>query len=1031
MLENLVKNKIAFWIMIIFIGFWAGIYSFLNIPKEDSPAMDIPMFVVNTINPWADPEAIESQITNKLEDEFKSISWIKKIESVSNPNVSTVIVSFNDNKSIADAKLDLDSAVWKTSLPSWASNPIIKQISPDDVAAYSFSIAWNYVAKNIYEKSKTLEDEIKKIEWISEIIVTWKPEKKINIFLDEKKINEFWLDIKNIQKLLSNIFIKQPIWKKDIWGNLYNYEITTFESDLDKFLEQLKQTDLLSYNSQSIKLKDVANIYFEEVSNTEKSFIIKNNDDLNSISFDVKIAPGKDVESIIKQISKKIENFKKKNPELKIFETFSKLTQINDVFDTFVSNFRQSWLIILFILVLFVGFRISFWVTIAFPLVYFLTFICLMFMWYTFNNIVSFALVLSLWIMVDNLIVISEWIANELKSDKNIDFWQALSNTFKNYSFSIVAWTLTTIAMFVPILFMLSWTIWKYIAPMSTTIIITLTASIFTAFFLLPVILKKTLSSKWWTKVPYFWRKLEKVSEMLWSFSKIFIKSKKRAFATVVLFWVFFSISIWAIWAGFIKQDFLPPSDQDNIWINIKFPSWFSSEKTQEQTSKILKDVKWFLDEKYPNYVDFYYVNIWNVYSTNAVWWASNITADSQSYINLKLISWDDRNTKSYKISENLQSFINKNIKNKYPSIKNIYTVSWMSLGWWKDIWFSIVWDNLKEIANYIEKIKPEIEKINGIYNLTTNLEFTNWKIKYFLDANKIQKNQASLESFLLLFASIKNSDYFPNWIPLKKFTEFWKDDVTMTLFTNYKGNIEDLKVWENFISQISKEKDLETELKNIQHLDTKLQISLEADKSSDIALWAITTKIDEIIKENPLPENLSFKYNSNISDQKKSTWDLWAALWVWVLLMFLILVWQFNSIWISLIVLTSTLLSVIWIVAFLWMFGLSFSFPAQLWIFWVIWVWVNNAILFTDLFNTKKQKDLKKDLSDTITQRFPAIFLTTFTTIAWLVTLAIKDELWWSLAIAFMWWLAVNVFITLIYLPAFFLLVTKPKDKN
>ena len=123
---------------------------------------------------------------------------------------------------------------------------------------------------------------------------------------------------------------------------MYNYEITTFENNLDKFLEQLKQTDLLSYNSQSIKLKDVANVYLEEASNTEKSFIVKNDDDLNSISFDVKIAPGKDVESIIKQISEKIENFKKKNPELKVFETFSKLTQINDVFDTFVSNFWQS-----------------------------------------------------------------------------------------------------------------------------------------------------------------------------------------------------------------------------------------------------------------------------------------------------------------------------------------------------------------------------------------------------------------------------------------------------------------------------------------------------------------------------------------------------------------------------------------------------------------------------------------------------------------------------------------------------------------
>ena len=1023
------KNKIVFFWMIIFMWFIVWIYSFFTIPKENSPAMDIPMFVVNTVNPGADPKSIENQITNKLEDEFKSISWIKRLESVSNPNFSTIIVTFNDSKNINDAKLELDSAVNKASLPQNIKKPVIKQVSPDDIAVYSFSIAWNNLSKDIYKKAKDLENEIKSIEWISDVIIAWKPEKKINIYLDEKKINEFWIDITNVKNLLSNIFLKQPIWKKDIWGNLYTYEIETFESNLENLLEQIKQTDLLSYNSQSIKVKDVASVFLEEDSKIEKSFIVQWNDSLNAVSFWIKITPWNDVEWIIKNILKKTEKFQKQNPDLKVYETYSRLVEINDIFWTFVSNFRQSWLIILVILFLFIGFKMSLWVTFSFPLVYFLTFIALSFMGYTFNNIVSFALVLTLWIMVDNLIVVTEWLTNEYKKDKNIDFWTALKFTLEKYSWSIVAWTLTTIAMFVPILFLLSWTIGKFVAPMSTTIIITLIASIFVAFFLLPILLLKFLPKE--TKTPYLWVKLEKASELLWKFTGFFLRGKKRAFLVVVAFWWIFALSIGSIAAGIIKTDFLPPTDQDNIWVNIKYQSWLSSEKTQIETNKILTDLKVFLEKNFKNDIEYYYVNIWNIYSTNAIWWASNVTSDNQAYINIKLIPWEQRNYKAYEISEKIQYFINKSIKEKYPLIKDIFTIWKLWIAWGKDIGFHIIWDNLEEISKYIEKIKPEFEKINWVYNISSNLEFTSWKIKYFIDTNKVMQNWMSLESFVTLFASIKNSDYSPNGIPLHTFTEFGKDDITMSLFTNYKWNVEDLKIWENFVSASTKERNLEAELKNIQHINTKLQISLEADKKSDVALGSITWEIEKIIDKNPLPDWLTFKYNSNISDQNQSTSDLAMALWVWILLMFLVLVYQFNSFGVSMIVLTSTILSVIWIVIFLGFFWLPMSFPAQLWIFWVIWVWVNNSILFTDLFNSKEKYNLKKDLTNTVTERFWAIFLTTFTTIAWLITLALKDELWWSLAIAFIWWLTINVLIVLVYLPCFYLLITKEKKQK
>lgn len=1027
MILNFIKNKITFLWLLIVAWFVLWTISLNSIPKESSPAIDLPIFIINSALPWANPTKVETDVTNKLEKEFKSISGVKKIESVSNFNFSTVIITFNDNKNLTDAKLELTETINKINLPTSATKPTFRQVSPDDSPVYSLSVTGNYLSKEIYAKVKKLEDNLKTISWVSSVNVIWKPDKNINIYLDEKKINQFWVNIWLVKNILSNSFINTSIWKKDIEWHLYNYEVQTYEANLDRLTEQIKDTNLINVNWQTIKVKDVANVYVEENSKIEKSFIVKNNEAVNSISFDIKVSPGNDVEKIIKQVLAFSEDFKKENPDLQIYETSSRLTKIQDVFNTFFSNFWQSWTIILVILFLFIWARMSLWVTIAFPLVYMITFVCLQLLGYSFNNVVSFSLVLTLWIMVDNLIVITEWIVNELKEKPGIDFWEAVKNTFKKYSFSIIAWTATTIAMFAPLYFMLSWTIWKFIAPLSITIIVTLSVSILVAIFLLPIILRKVLK-KWSnnSEVTYFWKKLEQVSNFFWNITKKFLKNKFTAFLTVIGFWWIFITTMWLVSLWIIKTDFMPPTDMENIWINIEYPSGFSNENNQNETNKIFKDISNYIEKDFKWYVDYYYVNIWNIYSLSMA--ASSITADNQAYINIKLVDSEKRKIKSYDMTEKLQNFLNNEVKQKYPNINEIYTVSSWSMSWWKSVWFSILWNNLNEISNYIEKILPEVEKIPWVYNLTTNLNFTNWKIKYFLDLNEANRNWTSIENMVLLLSSIKNSNYQPNWIPLKNFSEFWDDDVSMVLYTNYEWNIEDLKIWKNFGSRSTKERKLEAELKNISHLNSKIQIFIEADKKSTIALSAITERIDKIIEKNPLPNGLEFKYNSNISDQAQSQADLWVAFWAGIALMFLVLVFQFNSVKLSLIVLTSTILSLIWVIIFLAIFELPLSFPAQLWLFWVIWVWINNSILFTDLFSTKEQKNIREDLANTIKERFSAIFLTTFTTISWLITLAVKDELWWSLAVAFIGWLTINVAIVLIYLPAFFFLITKQK---
>lgn len=1032
MLIEIIKKRITFLWLIIYLWFIIWFTSFLTIPKEENPAVELPMFIVNTINYGWSPETIEKQITDKLEEEIKSISWIKKIESVSNFNFSTVIATFNDDKDITEAKSDLKDVIDEisTGFPTNTLTPYVKQISPNDTPIYSFWVSANATSKIIYDHSEVLEDDLKWIEWVSEIIITWEPNEKISVYLDYEKINQFNINISQVYSVLTSVFINQPVDKKDISWSLYSYEIITFKKDKESLLKQIKNTDILNVNSKSIKLRDIANVYFEEVSERQKSYIMDDNDVLNTISFDIKVTPGADIESIIEEVKIKIDNWKIKNTWIQIFETYSKSKDIDNMYGTFVSNFRQTGLTIMIILFLFIWVRISLWVTIAFPLVYFITFIVLNFMWYSFNSVVSFALVLTLWIMVDNLIVITEWIVWEFNNNKNIKFWDATSNALKKYMWSIIPGTLITVFMFLPILFMVTWTVWAFIGPLSITIGFTLITSLIVSILLLPIILSKVLpdnieKAEWILTAP-----LEKIWVKISQFTTKLIKNKKRAFATIVVFWLTLFFSFFLVWSWVVKSDFMPQTDRDNIFLNIKYPLWYSIDKNSATTNEILKDIKWYIDTNYEWTVEYVYVNIWNLYSSNAIWAASNPTADYQAYLNIKLIDWDDRDVSSVDMSEDIQSFINEKVKPKYPFVKDIYNVVIWWMAWGKEIGFYVVWNNIEEISDYLNEIRPKVESIPWIYNFYSNYEFTNGKISYFIDYNKVSRNNMPLGSVIQLFSSIENSNYIPNGLTLHNFTELWDDTVPLKLYTKYNGNVEDIKIWDNFLSNITKERTLEPELKNIQHIDWKIQLSFEADKSSSVPLWGITSEINKILKENPAPEGIKVRFNSNIEDSASAWADLWSAMWVWLILMFMILVLKFNSFKYSFIILTSTFLSFIWVIMALMLLGLPLSFPAQLWLFWVIWVWVNNAILFIDWYLGKEWYSLKDSLIQTIQSRFVPIFLTSVTTIAWLITLALKDELWWGLAISFIGWLILNVFMILIYIPALLYLVDW-KKKN
>lgn len=1033
MINFLQKNKISLFIVAIFLTiYW--IFAVLSIPKEATPSINIPNYIISVVYPGADPATIEEQVVNKLEQKFKSITLVKKVTSTSSANMGMISVEFYPTKSDVNATNDIKAAIDQIypTLPSDVKVPSLKKIDISNAPVYTFSVAAHYPPAVIYDKVKTLEDKIKSIPGVGEVTVIGKPTQEMKINFDAEKISALDLDISMIIGILKWAFVKMPADKKDMGNKLFSFEIANYENNLTGFIEQIKNYDIVSKDGKSIKVKDIADVVLSYKWGDKSSYVFtdrKKKESVNALSFQITKVPGYNIEKLITDLKLEVADFSKANPEFQFVETTSMLESINRVYNLFIENFRETWLLVLIVIMFFLWLRSSMVILISFLIVYLANFSFLKGIGYSFNNIVSFSLILVLWVMIDNLIVIVQWIVMGLRKYDN-DIRLAIWDSLKNYARPIIFGTSTTIAIFVPLYFGLSGIMGEFMKPMPVTIISNLAISLLITIIILPVL--ATYIYK-----PWFEYKIKKSLSVLEETGKKFANRFSKISATrgwaagvVATFIVFFFGALSLIPLGLLKVDFMGNTDSNNVWINIKYAPWISSQDNQNYTSKLSNDILDYINSKYPQVIkdisiDLGSQNWWSAIS--AGWGGGN---NNLASFNIRLVEWELRTIKSYQIVEDLQNFFSSTIKKKYSFIQEISPLtqkSWPPSG--KAIGFYIEGKDYAQINQYIQSILPDIKKIQGVYNVNASIEYTNGKIKYILDENLIKSLGITNMSAILAMVSVQNSDYEPNGIKIKDFSEFGDDSLSLIAFLQTKWSLDDLKIWKVYMSQIIKEKRIEPELKGISKLDGEKVILIDADKIDSVALADITPQIDAIIKAKPLPSWLNYKAAGDVQSQTDSAKDLWTAMLIGLILMYMVLIIQFNNVRYATVIITSIFLSIWWSMAILALFGFKFTFVAQLGIFWVLWVWVNQALIHIEDFKEfyeKRGMSVLESFKMSIAERFIPIFLTKAVTIIWLLILAFKDEMFGSMAVSFIGGLLMSFFITLLYLPSLMRLISR-----
>ncbi|MDA1029099.1 MAG: efflux RND transporter permease subunit [Bacteroidetes bacterium] len=476
---------------------FGGIYSYVTIPKEAYPSIEIPNIVVTTIYPGASPDDVESLITQKIEKEVQSVNGIKAIRSTSTEGVSNIVVEFEPDVSIDDAfakvrdKVDLA----KPELPSDVDEPMVSEIDFSKFPILTINLSAPYPLTRLKTVAEELQDELETIPSVLAVDLIGGLDREVKINVDLSLLQGYNVTFMDLVTAIRDENTNLPGGSIDVDQSNFLVRVNGVINDPD----ELNNIVIKSPNGVPIYVRDVANVEFgfKERTSYSRLAIFKEedeNDELQTlspedskilpvISLNVKKRSGDNILETVDQVGQVMDAFSFPSGT-QVIITGDQSVFVQDLIKDLENNIISGLIFVVAVLLFFLGARNATLVGIAIPLSMFISFSVFQAMGYTLNFIILFSMIIALGMLVDNAIVIVENIYR-FREEGHSRFEAAKKGTAE-VAGAVIASTLTTVAVFFPMLF---WPgmIGEFMSWMPLTLIITLLCSLFVAIIINPV----------------------------------------------------------------------------------------------------------------------------------------------------------------------------------------------------------------------------------------------------------------------------------------------------------------------------------------------------------------------------------------------------------------------------------------------------------------------------------------------------------------------------------------------------------------
>ena len=478
-----VNNRKTVYLIVAIILF-GGIMSYVNMPKENFPELQIPEIYVGVAYPWNSPELISDKIVDPLEKELNSIKNVDEIKSTSTNGYATLQIKFDFKVTAKEALQEVKDAVDKAratkdfpkDLPV---EPNIFEMDVSEMPIMNINLSGNYSIDRLKEYGEILEKKIESLEEISKVEIRGIQEKEMKIEVDPQKAEAVNVSFGDIQSAIESENITMS-------GGEYLDGSTKRTIQIEgkfKNAAQIGNVIVKREDAKAVYLKDIAEISFSNSDIT--SFAREWGDKV--VMLDVKKRGGHNLLIASDKINEILVQAKKDRsiPEaLSVSITNDQSGQTREMVSNLENSIIFGIILVVGVLLFFLGLRNAIFVGVAIPMSMFMSFLILSSMGVTLNTMVLFSLVLALGMLVDNGIVVVENVQRLM--EEGYDSFTSVKKGVGEVAWPIIASTATTLGAFIPL------AIWpgimgEFMKYLPITLMIVLGSSLFVALVINPV----------------------------------------------------------------------------------------------------------------------------------------------------------------------------------------------------------------------------------------------------------------------------------------------------------------------------------------------------------------------------------------------------------------------------------------------------------------------------------------------------------------------------------------------------------------
>ena len=975
MIEKLLsQRKLILTFLFFFITF--GMYKYISLPKESDPDISLPIIYISLFNQGISPKDSERLLIKPFERELKNIEGVKKISSTSYLGGGNIVLEFdagfNSDKALSDTRVKID--LTKNKLPDETEEPKATEVNLSRFPVLAVAISGNLEDRVIQKYSKYLKRKIESFSEVLEVTTLGESEREVKIIVNPDIVRNYGLTDKDVLASIAKSNLMIPAGTLSNEKGSFNLKIPS----LIENREDLLNIPIKSTTDAVVTLKDVAEI---RDSFKDKLGFARNNGQ-NAIILEISKRTGENIIETINKIKDLIKNEKEVLPKalnIGIFQDESEKikTQIKDL----ENNVILATLIVLVIIILFMGWKSAFLVSVSIPSSFLLSMIILSFFNVTINVVVLFALILSVGILIDGAIIVVEY-ANR-RASEGIDKKKVFVLSAKKMFIPVLASTLTTLAAFFPLIF------WPGVAGefmffLPVTLLAVLSSSLLMALIFIPTIggifgFDKSLNQQNLKNLTLLESgDLNQIKGLQSKYIKIMrysLDNPKKLITLTLVFLVFTQFLYMRYGKG---VEYFPPIEPDYAEIVVHARGNYSPIEKDEILKKVENTI---IENQY----------IRNLYSRSGTIKGQkrSESEDIIGSIKIELINWKNR-PKANQILNDLK------IQTKnFPGIYIEFIEKKDGPPKDRDVEIKIVNAKLKNLNSDSQNLLNFLKTNSWIKNIDSDINNPGIEWELIIDREQADKHGVDIQTvgdaIQMLTHGLKVTEFMPEDsdeeidIVVKYDKPFRTLDELDQILIEGKNGAVSLSL---FVKRIPKKKVGKiTRYSNINSKTIKFDVKegfVSNNKVKEIKSWLFNNK-------DSFESKIIFIGQEQ--DQREAKEFLIKAFFISVFLITIILIATFNSFYYCLIILTAIIFSTIGVMIGLILtnkpFGIVMSGIGVIALAGIV---VNNNIVLLDTYKSlrKKGENVRDAIIRTGAQRLRPVLLTTLKTFFGLIPMAI-----------------------------------------